>query len=106
FTNYSRVPLFDISFSFQAVFHNGATRKTEQNEFPFSALEPSKSRTVWIVNTDTDPVTVVNPDRARYVRFPGMAHFQNETLPSLIDDSWTITRNHEPVEHLGKSTTM
>lgn len=103
FTNYSRVPILRISFFFQAGFHRDRMVKSEHNDFPFPALKPDQTRTVWFVNTDREPVIVRDPYLARYVRFPILTKTEDEPLESVAHDSWTIMRDHNPVPHLGEA---
>jgi hypothetical protein len=101
FTNYSRVPLLRITFFFNGGFHHDHKVKQEHNDFPFPALESNKTRTVWFVNTDNEPVVVHEPMSVRYIRFPRLTELYDEKLASVADDSWTLTRDHNPQEHLG-----
>jgi hypothetical protein len=102
FTNDSRVPLLTVTFSLRAGFHHGRKPKWEHS-FPFEALAPGQSRRVWILNTDNSPIAVRNAERARYVRFPYVTKYQDQTFQPVLGDYWILYRDFDPDEHLDNS---
>ena len=103
FTNYSRVPILAVSFGVPLAYHGGRTEKTQRN-FPFPALKPDETRTLWIIDKDDAPVIVRTPERARYARFPHLSEYTDQVFQPMLRDYWIIARNADPIEKLDQAS--
>ncbi len=103
FANYGRVPILGVSFGVPLVYHGGRTKKTQRN-FPFPALRPDETRTLWIIDKDDDAVMVRTPQRARYARFPRLSEYTDQVFQPVLRDYWIIARDADPIERLDQTS--
>jgi hypothetical protein len=103
FTNYSRVPVENARFAFTVSFHQDRVHKRGINGDPFS-LEPGEAKSVWIVNTDNDPVAFHSPQLIAYFEPPDPAALTVSLRP-VYDDYFVLTRSDDPGEHYAQDET-
>jgi hypothetical protein len=106
FTNYSRVPLLNVSVYVGVDYHHHSKHKAEHN-LPFSAIGPGQSRAIWIMNGSNEAVTVATAHHAKYACFPKAEAFQVQKFLPALTDYWVLVRDaEEPVATLDPRVMM
>ena len=99
FTNPTRVPIFNVEFYTTVSYHGDKVHKRRHDDGPFEFIEPGETRTVWIENTDNDPVTFHEPDHVQYYMYPNMDKVHDEPLLPRNDYYDILKKDDDPIPY-------